>query len=516
MEQSVNKIDPTTKLRLLSAKDYFGWIRDKLINMKPVYQRPYTYQDEVDGKWGNVWQKTLIKNFLEGGFIQPIHLLYRGTENSFMYWIIDGGHRTKTLYSFFVEGWLKTPTGFELEWNGDSFAIGNMTWKEICVKHPQLLKYTEELNFWIVSYDKTVTEGRKLFLTLNDLHPMSKMEKLNPFEHHLSDTVRYFGDVTLSPLPMFNEYKSDGKLVHINMKTIKRVTDELVLWVSDFIEKGGTIKKYEEPSWSLLEKWYNGLDESPTMSKKWKKGSVKNTHLENLLLKLQELVLESDRNRTGWKKNVLMKMAILINHFYEKNGYNWNSLDIDWKEFNKDVDLVMSDVSKKNKIHNPYSRYGIVNNEVVVVDNSKTDLDESYTIDRVFTGGSRIDDIEFWFYHMINSGKTFGITKVQNRSFSSSQKLEMFTGKCERCGCDITLSESEGDHRVPVKYDGETEVYNGDSLCKDCNRDKGSSVSSEDLQKSLIEYIDGGGRDTKVIHKLSGLETFKDGKWSKV
>ena len=92
----------------------------------------------------------------------------------------------------------------------------------------------------------------------------------------------------------------------------------------------------------------------------------------------------------------------------------------------------------------------------------------------------------------------------------------MFTGKCERCGCDITLSESEGDHRVPVKYDGETEVYNGDSLCKDCNRDKGSSVSSEDLQKSLIEYIDGGGRDTKVIHKLSGLETFKDGKWSKV
>ena len=78
MEQSVNKIDPTTKLRLLSAKDYFGWIRDKLINMKPVYQRPYTYQDEVDGKWGNVWQKTLIKNFLEGGFVQPIHLLYRG------------------------------------------------------------------------------------------------------------------------------------------------------------------------------------------------------------------------------------------------------------------------------------------------------------------------------------------------------------------------------------------------------------------------------------------------------
>ena len=514
MEQIINKIDPTTKLKLLSAKDYFGWITNKLINMKPVYQRPYTYQDEVEGKWGNVWQKTLIKDFLEGSFIQPIHLLHRGTKNSFMYWIIDGGHRTRTLYNFFVEGWLKTPKGFELEWNGDSFEIGNMTWNEICIKYPILLKYTEELNFVVMTYDKSVKEGRKLFLKLNDLHTMTKMEKLNPYEHHLSDTVRYFGDVTLSPLTILNEYKSDGKLVHINMKTIKRVTDEFVLWVSDFIEKGGTIKKYDEPSWSTLNKWYDELDESITMSSKWKRGSVKNTHLENLLLKLQELILESDRNRTDWKKNVLMKMIILINHFYEKNGYNWNSLDIDWKEFNKDVDLVMKDVSKKNKVHNPYTRYGIVNNEVVVVDDSKTDTSESYTIDRVFTGGNRIDDIEFWYYHMINSGKTFGITKVQNRSFSSSQKLEMFTGKCERCGCDITLSESEGDHRVPVKYDGETQVYNGDSLCKDCNRDKGSSVTIEDRQKSLVKYIESGGRDPEVISKLSGLSSFENGKWS--
>ena len=148
------------------------------------------------------------------------------------------------------------------------------------------------------------------------------------------------------------------------------------------------------------------------------------------------------------------------------------------------------------------------------MDDSKTDTSESYTIDRVFTGGNRIDDIEFWYYHMINSGKTFGITKVQNRSFSSSQKLEMFTGKCERCGCDITLSESEGDHRVPVKYDGETQVYNGDSLCKDCNRDKGSSVTIEDRQKSLVKYIESGGRDPEVISKLSGLSSFENGKWS--
>ena len=33
MEQIINKIDPTTNLKLLSAKEYFGWITNKLINM---------------------------------------------------------------------------------------------------------------------------------------------------------------------------------------------------------------------------------------------------------------------------------------------------------------------------------------------------------------------------------------------------------------------------------------------------------------------------------------------------
>ena len=506
----MNKIDKSTKYNILSATKYFGWITKKLINLKPVYQRPYTYQDEL-GVGGNKWQKSLIRNFLLGGFIQPIHLLdRRDKKKNYFFWIIDGGHRTRTLYNFFVKGWLKTPKGLEIDWNGKTFDIGDKTWNEIVLEYNELEGYLDELQLMVITYKKTVSEGRELFLTLNDLHNMTKMEKLNPYEHHLSNTVRYFGDVSLSPLPMFKEFGSDGKLTHINMRTIKRVTDELVLWISDFIEKGGDVKKYTEPNWTSLRGWYEKLNDSPTISKKWKKGTTKNKHLENLLLKLNDLVLDSDRKRTDWKKNVLVKMSILINHFYEKIGYNWNGYDVDWKLFNKHVDEVLGEVSRNNNIHHPYTRYGIVNNEVVVTDDTKSDKTESYTIDRVFTGGSRIDDIEFWYYHMINSGKTFGITKKPNRSFSKSQKLEMFTGKCERCGCEITLSESEGDHRVSVKYLGETEVYNGDSLCKDCNRDKGSGVTDEDRQKSLMSYIEELGGDPEVIKNLSVLKTSKD------
>jgi hypothetical protein len=39
------------------------------------------------------------------------------------------------------------------------------------------------------------------------------------------------------------------------------------------------------------------------------------------------------------------------------------------------------------------------------------------------------------------------------------------------------------------------------------------NVTDEDRQKSLVKYIEDGGRDPEVINNLSGLKTFKDGVW---
>jgi len=193
-------------------------------------------------------------------------------------------------------------------------------------------------------------------------------------------------------------------------------------------------------------------------------------------------------------------MVILIDYFFSQQNYKWDSLDIDWNQFNRHVDIVMSNVTK---VHHPRTRYQIVNNQVVV--KSLGDDTESYKIDKVFSGGDRIDDIEFWLYHMIVSGYDFGITTVEKRSFSDSQKLEMFSGSCDICGKEITLSESRGDHRVPHSKNGMTETFNGQSTCDDCNRDKSSSVTDEDRNQSLQDYLSGGGVDLDIIRKLSGV-----------
>jgi len=496
----LNTINKTAKLLVKSASKYFSMLSQKMINLSPVYQRPYTYNDESSEHWGNEWQKSLIGDFLKGSFIQPIHLL-ENTLGDYQYWIIDGGHRTRTLFNFFINHQLKTAMGLMVEWNGKAYDIGGKTWKEILIESPELVNYLEELNLVLISYDVTIDEGRKLFLKLNDLHSMNHMEKLNSFLHSLAETVRDFGDVSLSKYPIFKEFTSKG-LVHINLRTIKRTTDELVLWMADFVNKGGYTKYDSTPLWPELKKWYAACDESKTLANKWKPNTKNYKHLDNLLSKLNNLVMESDRKRTQWKKHTMFKMAILIDYFFSKENYNWNSLDIDWIQFNKHVDLVMSDVKKKGTLHHPHTRYQIIDNKVKIklVGNP----DESYEINSVF-GGDRIDDIEFWLFHMITSDYDFGISKVQKRSISDSQKLEMFTGNCDVCGKEITLTESRGDHRVPHAKDGMTEMFNGQSTCDDCNRDKSSSVTNEDRQKSLNEYIDGGGRDPKVIHKLSGV-----------
>ena len=102
---NLNTVNDTSKLIVKPAGKYFEMLSQNHVNLSPVYQRPYTYNDEDTNTWGNRWQKKLIGDFLKGEFIQPIHLLENtNTElmGSYLYWIIDGGHRTRTLYNFFI------------------------------------------------------------------------------------------------------------------------------------------------------------------------------------------------------------------------------------------------------------------------------------------------------------------------------------------------------------------------------------------------------------------------------
>lgn len=63
------------------------------------------------------------------------------------------------------------------------------------------------------------------------------------------------------------------------------------------------------------------------------------------------------------------------------------------------------------------------------------------------------------------------------RAFSESEKILMFERQkniCPHCKLKYTIEEMEGDHVIPWNLGGKTDVKNGQMLCRECNRRKGS------------------------------------------
>ena len=71
-----------------------------------------------------------------------------------------------------------------------------------------------------------------------------------------------------------------------------------------------------------------------------------------------------------------------------------------------------------------------------------------------------------------------GDSKTLNlRTFSESDKISMYekqNGVCPHCKDSFSIDEMEGDHITPWVAGGKTIIENGQMLCRECNRRKGS------------------------------------------
>ena len=173
-ETLVSQISDNEKIQTYKASRYKALWDAQTIDRKPVYQRPYWYFDKDPNQWGVTWQKDLIRDFLSGVFIQPLHL-----RKTVGWEIIDGGHRSRTIMNF-LTGYLKTPADFILEFNGKSYKIGSKTWTQIINEYVELVDLLDKREFLIVEYyNMTDKEAEEKFLTLNDLHNMTGAEKRN-------------------------------------------------------------------------------------------------------------------------------------------------------------------------------------------------------------------------------------------------------------------------------------------------------------------------------------------------
>tara|TARA_X000001382_G_C3163431_1_gene177020 strand:+ start:33 stop:1610 length:1578 start_codon:yes stop_codon:yes gene_type:complete len=488
-ETLVSQISDNEKIQTYKASRYKALWDAQTIDRKPVYQRPYWYFDKDPNQWGVTWQKDLIRDFLSGVFIQPLHL-----RKTVGWEIIDGGHRSRTIMNF-LTGYLKTPADFILEFNGKSYKIGSKTWTQIINEYVELVDLLDKREFLIVEYyNMTDKEAEEKFLTLNDLHNMTGAEKRNAKRTKLANMCRELGAVDRSPYPIFNQYNDKHNLLNISVESIKRITDEIVSTIALWKYEG--IDDYKDGNAGTLESFYNDSVKTKSFDNIFDIKKPMYKDICNLLQFTNDMVLQSDWKRKQWKKMTLLKMSILIDFLQAHDDVDFDNSIINWKVFCDKIDQINSDTKMKHIERRRYNIGWEGSKAIVEIKSTpKNPNDTEFGMQETFTKGNRVDDIEFWLYNVAvrfyNDGdESFGIKKVKDtkRNFSDNVKRDAWVEakfKCEECDKSLTLNESQADHLLPHSKGGKTEAKNLQILCEECNESKSSSFTSDDLRKFI-------------------------------
>jgi hypothetical protein len=502
------------------------WITLK-INPNAKYQRPYHYVDLV-GNEGEAWQQHLIGDILKLRPFQKIHL----RDNYGIYEILDGGHRSRTIMAFFT-GKIQTPsnliitlvntnTGIETE-----YKIGNMSWPAIIDKHPEL----EDIYLDSIYFDLTIhsnisdDEAEEIFLTLNDLHDMSPADKRNAINSDVSDICRVRGAVDSSKAITFLREKEGQKLKYCALKTTKRETDEIVSLLMLYMRQGGFTSKEctgLDATAVTLEEMYRSEPFNEFLTTP--EGIKFIADMDAILVLVDKIVkVGKISTKTSWKKGNIKKLFCFI---YEIGLplQNWQSLKLDENVFLEMLKEKITYLNGKTKFkHNPHQRYESISSDGVMVKRQSTktvNKGEEYGYRSVFNGGARVDDLEFTLLPLLHEFdfKSWGFGKQKNtnpREFSQQQRDELYSqqnGKCRKTGQDlksVPQSEWRADHIIAYTYGGPTEVYNGQLIINEVNRNKSAGCDIDDVKyackltgyvktQSLLDILNADNRTTAL------------------
>jgi hypothetical protein len=491
-----------------SGTDFQTKFIARTINPNPEYQRPET-NELVYGGTGSPWQRKLCKDVLLLNPFQKIHLREVKIGKILVYEIIDGGHRSRAIMGFFTDC-VRLPENTILpSENGRDYDVSGMCWSEVLTHYPELSDILNLIKFDLTIH-KNITdkEAEELFLTLNDLHDMSAADKRNAIRAIITIFCRNLGAVdSKNAFKMFKEKEigKDGKqkLARCGLALVRRETDEIVSMCVQYMWEGGIFSKYCRglDSQTPLNELYRDTDFDCFLSTD--EGVELLENVKNVLTHVDSIIglgkLECFRDK--WKKNMIKKVMCLI---YEmslaktKKGIKFKNINIDYPTFHKKlVESIRKYSSNKSLIHHPHQRYEILNGKVCKVKDCNPNKGQMYKYSDVFTGGSRIDDLEFTLLPILAdyTPEEWGIN-ISNRSedvrdFSLEQKNELWVEQtdngvctCKKCGTDLSKTEYRADHIVPHKQNGPTILENGQLLCLDCNEQKSSGMDVDD-----VEYV---------------------------
>lgn len=495
---------------------YFELFRQEIINGSPEYQRPYSYSDEDVNNSGDPWQRGLIASVLRNDKIPSLTLRKLKTEKTFIYSlnsfdtfvieIIDGGHRTRTLYNFF-RGLLKTPEGLELTINGkvfDSDECGNKTFIDL----PKQVQnfFLEEIKLTINLYtDLTDDEAGEKFRTLNNLHEMSAQEKRQSHKVQISKSIRNLSAIDTSPFSFIKIKNGKNKFKYTKLRLTGRETDELIAVIAKNI-KEKTYKNLLDISnedftnlysdkGSLDRLYENDLHQLEEKNGPYHDNGKLIKRVEKILQIIDNLIIDNVTNksfsREHWTKGSILKFSLIINELIEEYGIQ----SVERMDTQKFFTRLVTFIKKPYKFR-AYSRYELTNGEVKTRYKKDVEKVVNAQLLKVWTGGYRIDDFEFVYLHFMNefNPSDWGVIKLDKRRFFTPEQFEEIANnnnyQCVNCGSKEDLT---GDHKIAwskgIEAGGVTEVHNGKTLCRSCNSSKNDLLEKENLLEMDYDVV---------------------------
>lgn len=472
----------------------------------PKYQRPDVFGFVKNGS-GSTWQRNLIRSILMGHPIPQLHFRFVKGPNGldWKYEIVDGGHRTRTIYHF-LNNSIKTPIDCTLtDTNGKQYDIGALHLSQITQKYPELTDYIYNLSISVVEYQNLSDDAAEtLFLTLNDLNKMSPADKRNAINNNIADTNRNLGAVdSPNAFPMFTTrsfIKNDWKADYTSLDAVSRDSDEIVSWAMYYLYSGGIFAKDSSgnprcagmDSQVVLDKMYRDeylMRELSVPDSKMEK------NLRSLLSIINDIVVKNPRldifKKGGkWFAGPLKKLIMLVAEMHNVNGtFNFSKVKINTDEFFTAFNRATSELKNDKKVmpHMPFQSYILVDGKVHVDSKQPNNVgDTLYPFHKVFTGGARRDDLLYIYYHYVTKGYlNFGVTKLDKRRKFNQETVDALLAEQKNCCrfCEKLLTDSNYavDHIAPHSYGGPTTVENSQILCSSCNGQKSNGMTFHDV-----------------------------------
>ena len=488
---------------------------EEIINSKPSYQRPYHHPDTRDVDYtGNAWQHNLIASVLQGDKIPSISLrqttekisvtIFNNVIDTYVHELLDGGHRSRTLYNFFTNH-LKTgglaAEDLPISVGGVVYECGAMRWDELPKEVREHALQNIDLNI-DVFVGLTDDEAGSKFRTLNNLHEMTAQEKRQSHRTQIAQSVRNLGAIDQTELEMFSvaNINNKRKFNHVKLDTTGRDTDEMVAtlvylfnenYVSTNLNQRDSFLGWKPSKGQLDSLYQNDLSVN---SKKMSKFNMKSENddlmskVSFILKMIDKIIVEnqfnyskgSKSNLSYWTKSSFVKLAFILDDFI--NRFGEQSIEhMDVKMF---FDKLRSVVDDKKPVMRAHSRYAIVDGKVQISYEKPVDKVVMSPIKTVWGTGTRIDDYEFIKLHIdLNFNPIdWGILELDKlRDFTESQRRQIFARdnhRCVECGSEEKL---EADHILPWSKGGRTHIDNGQTLCEFHNRSKLAKVDISTL-----------------------------------